>query len=37
MNYTEKLYGFSLTDNIGLITAYENDTNYENVFKGQLE
>ena len=38
MNYTsKKLYGFSLTDNIGLITAYANDTNYENVFKGQLE
>ena len=33
----KKLYGFSLTDNIGLITAYANDTNYENVFKGQLE
>lgn len=33
----KKIYGFSLTDNIGLITAYANDTNYENVFKGQLE
>ncbi len=33
----KKFYGFSLTDNIGLITAYANDTNYENVFKGQLE
>ncbi len=33
----KKLYGYSLTDNIGLITAYANDTNYENVFKGQLE
>lgn len=33
----KKLYGFSLTDNVGLITAYANDTNYENVFKGQLE
>ena len=33
----KKFYGFSLTDNVGLITAYANDTNYENVFKGQLE
>ncbi len=38
MNATKKkLYGFSLTDNIGIITAYANDTNYENVFRGQLE
>ena len=26
----KNLYGFSLTDNVGLITAYANDTNYEN-------
>ncbi len=33
----KKFYGFSLADNIGIITAYANDTNYENVFKGQLQ
>ncbi len=33
----KKLYGFSLTDNIGIITAYANDTSYENIFKGQLQ
>lgn len=32
-----KVYGFSLADNIGLITAYANDTNYDNIFKGQLQ
>jgi D-sedoheptulose 7-phosphate isomerase len=33
----EKVYGFALTDNIGLITAYANDTDYDNIFKGQLQ
>ncbi len=28
--------GFSLTDNVGLITAYANDTSYDQVFSGQL-
>lgn len=29
-------YGFSLTDNVGLVTAYANDINYEKIFEGQL-
>ena len=28
--------GISLCDNIGIITAYANDVNYESIFKGQL-
>lgn len=32
-----KLRGVSLTDNVGLITAFGNDTNYSEVFSGQLE
>lgn len=32
-----KLRGISLTDNVGLITAFGNDTNYSEVFSGQLE
>lgn len=31
-----KFRGFSLSDNIGLITAYGNDLSYEDVFSGQL-
>ena len=33
----KSFFGFSLCDNIGLITAYSNDINYDYVFKGQLE
>lgn len=33
----KKLRGISLTDNIGLITAFGNDTDYEEVFSGQIE
>ena len=32
----KKLKGLSLADNIGLITAYGNDINYEEIFSGQL-
>ena len=32
----KKLRGLSLADNIGLITAYGNDINYEEIFSGQL-
>ena len=32
-----KFRGFCLNDNIGLITAYANDVNYDSVFSGQLE
>ena len=32
-----KLRGISLTDNVGLITAFGNDTDYSEVFSGQLE
>ena len=32
-----KLRGISLTDNVGLITAYGNDLSYDDVFSGQLE
>jgi D-sedoheptulose 7-phosphate isomerase len=31
-----KFRGISLADNIGLVTAYGNDTNFENIFVGQL-
>lgn len=35
---TEKKFrGLSLTDNIGLISAFGNDMTYEDVFSGQLE
>ena len=33
----DRLRGFCLADNIGLITAYGNDVNYESVFAGQVE
>lgn len=33
----KKFRGISLCDNIGLITAYANDTNYDDVFRGQLD
>ena len=32
-----KLRGISLTDNIGLITAYGNDIDYDEIFSGQLK
>jgi len=32
----EKFRGISLTDNIGLITAFGNDTHFDEVFSGQL-
>jgi D-sedoheptulose 7-phosphate isomerase len=32
----EKFRGFSLVDNIGLITAYANDVSYDDVFSGQV-
>jgi D-sedoheptulose 7-phosphate isomerase len=31
----EKFRGFSLVDNIGLVTAYGNDLSYDDVFSGQ--
>jgi len=33
----KKFRGLSLTDNIGLITAYGNDINYDEVFAGQID
>ena len=33
----EKFRGFSLVDNIGLITAFGNDLSYEDVFSGQCK
>lgn len=33
----EKFRGFSLCDNVGLITAYANDISYDEVFAGQLK
>ena len=33
----KKFYGYSLVDNVGLITAYANDINYSKVFSGQLK
>ena len=33
----EKFRGFSLVDNVGLITAYGNDLSYEDVFSGQCK
>lgn len=32
-----KLKAISLNDNVGILTAYANDTSYENIFKKQLE
>jgi len=32
----KKFRGFSLCDNMGLITDFENDLSYEDVFSGQL-
>ena len=32
-----KLHGYSLCDNIGMITAFANDVNYEEVFSGHLQ
>lgn len=32
-----KFRGLSLTDNIGLITAYGNDINYDEIFAGQVK
>ena len=34
---TGRKRGISLTDNVGLITAYGNDLSYDDVFSGQLE
>lgn len=33
----KKLRGISLTDNVGLITAYGNDISYDDVFSGQVK
>lgn len=33
----KKYRGFSLCDNIGMITAYANDVNYDEIFSGQLK
>jgi len=33
----KKFRGVALTDNIGLITAYGNDINYDSVFSGQID
>ena len=33
----EKLRGFCLADNVGLVTAYGNDISYEDIFSGQCE
>jgi len=33
----KKFRGLSLCDNIGLITAFGNDMNYDDIFSGQLE
>jgi D-sedoheptulose 7-phosphate isomerase len=33
----KKFRGVSLCDNIGLITAYANDSSYDNVFAGQID
>ncbi len=33
----KKFRGISLTDNVGLISAFGNDMSYEDVFSGQLE
>lgn len=33
----EKFRGFSLVDNVGLLSAYGNDVSYEDVFSGQCE
>tara|TARA_B100001057_G_C22835297_1_gene944995 strand:+ start:106 stop:681 length:576 start_codon:yes stop_codon:yes gene_type:complete len=33
----EKMYSHALTDNLGLITAYANDVNYDDIFSEQLK
>lgn len=33
----KRLRAFSVTDNVPLMTAWANDSNYENVFAGQME
>lgn len=33
----DKFRGISLTDNVGLITAFGNDTHYDEVFSGQVK
>jgi len=33
----KNFFGFSLCDNLGMVTAYANDIGYDHVFKGQLE
>lgn len=33
----KKFRGISLTDNVGLVTAFGNDFEYEHIFSGQLE
>ena len=33
----KRLRAFSVTDNVPLLTAWANDSNYENVFAGQIE
>ena len=33
----KKFFGFSLCDNLGLITAYSNDLDYGQIFSGQLK
>lgn len=33
----EKFRGICLNDNVGLVTAYGNDINYESIFSGQLD
>jgi D-sedoheptulose 7-phosphate isomerase len=33
----KKLRGLSLSDNVGLITAYGNDVDFDSVFSGQIE
>lgn len=33
----KKLRGLSLVDNVGLITAYANDIDYDNIFSGQIK
>lgn len=37
LHIRKKFRGFSLCDNLGLITAYGNDTSFDNVFSGQLQ
>ena len=37
LNTGKPFKSFSLVDNIGILTAYANDTSYENIFAGQLK